>query len=545
MKNITKIFTLLALTGMAFASCIEETFPEEGSVTSEQVGASASALDASMSGIPSQMCQGYLIYGSQEHEADMAYPALKIMQTEMLGDMYPEGSNSGYDWYRNWNTGAASCGPTGWVGWLPWRTQYMFIKSANDIIGTVDTESESCTDDMKGYAGMAYVCRAFAYYNLMTLYEPKDNIYTDCSKVLGLTVPKVTEATTGEEAKNNPRLPHADMVAFINSDLDKAFEFLANFTPSTKLYPSLAVAYGVRAKVALWDENYDEAAKYARLAIETFGGTPVTRAQWLDLNSGFNTANQAWMWHVHYDAENMGNLCNWTGWMGAEADWGYSSLTYPSIDRSLYDRIGDNDFRKYTFIDPAKRDFYPYESVRDDEWFDAAPDYLSLKFRCVGGNWETYSVGGVCDVPIMRIEEMYLIDAEATGVTEGVAAGVAKLNSFVQTYRDAEYSCTATALRDFQLECMWQKRIEFWGEGEGWADAKRLGAGSMQYYTGTNAPASVFYVNAKGIKPHWNFVIPDSEAQSNKAVLTTNNPDPTNKIEGAKATIDEYYPATR
>ncbi len=517
---------------MMFTGCIDETYPESDTVTSEQIGASATAMEASVNGIPSQMCQGYLVYGSQVHETDMGYPQFMIAQTEMLGDMYPEGSNSGYDWYRNYNTFSSSFGENSYFAYLPWFTLYTFIKSDNDVISAVDVTDESVSDEIKGYAGIAYACRAFNYYMLMVLFEPKDNIYTDCSSVLGLTVPIVTPETTGEMSKANPRVSHDEMMEFILSDLDIAEECLTNFTPSSSLFPSLAVVYGIKAKVYLWDEDYANAATYARKAIDTFGGTPVTEAQWNDMSTGFNTANQAWMWYLTYSAENMGNLCNFTGWMSGEADWGYSSLTCPSIDRSLYDKIADNDFRKYSFLDPAKYDFYDYESPRGSDWIEEANDYLALKFRCRNGDYETYSIGGAVDVPIMRVEEMYLIEAEAVGASQGVSAGVAKLNSFMQSYRQSDYNCTATELRDFQLEVLTQMRIEFWGEGNAFPSAKRLQPDIIQNYEGTNAPSDIFKINCKGMKPNWNLVIPISELEANPVLQDTNNPDPTATVTG-------------
>ncbi len=542
MKKIIRLFSYLALSTVALSSCIEETFPESSSATAEQIGASPSALEAALNGIPSQMAQGYMVYESQVHETDMAYPQFMIAQTEMLGDMYPLGANSGYDWYRNYNTFSGTCGETSYFAYLPWFTLYNFVKSANDVISTVDITDENTSDALKGNAGIAYACRAFNYYLLTVFFEPVENIYTDCSKVLGLTVPFVTETTTNEEAQNNPRATHDDMIAFILSDLDKAEECLTNFTPSSKLFPNLAVVYGIRAKVHLWDEDYANAAKYARLAIETSGASPVTKAQWLDLNSGFNTANQAWMWYIHYDAENMGNLCNFIGWMSGEADWGYSALTCPGIDRSLYDQIADTDFRKYTFLDPDKYEFYNYETSRDKEWVEEAPDYLSLKFRCLNGDWENYSVGGAVDVPVMRVEEMYLIEAEAVGMSQGVAAGVSLLNSFMQTYRQPDYNCIATETRKFQLEVLKQMRIEFWGEGNAFPSAKRIKPGIMQNYEGTNAPEDIFKINCEGIKPIWNLCIPISEINANPALEGWNNPDPSAKVT-APSPVGEYSPA--
>lgn len=530
MKKIFKIFSVLAISAVALSSCIEETFPESSSATSEQIGASASALEAALNGIPATMAQGYLVYESQVHETDMSYPQFMIAQTEMLGDMYPLGANSGYDWYRNYNTFQGNVGETSYFAYLPWFTLYKLIKSANDVIAAVDITNPDLSTKLKGNAGIAYAYRAFYYYLLTVFFEPVDNIYTDCSEVLGLTVPFVTEKTTGDMAKNNPRATHDEMIAFILSDLDKAEECLADFTPSSKMFPGLAVAYGIKAKVYLWDEDYENAAKYARMAIDESGATPVTEAQWNDLNTGFNTANQAWMWYTHYSAETMGNLCNFIGWMSGEADWGYSSLTCPSIDRSLYEKIADNDFRKYSFLDPAKYDFYDYKTSRSKAWVESAPAYLSLKFRCLNGDWENYSVGAAVDVPIMRVEEMYLIEAEAVGMSQGVAAGVSKLNSFMQSYRQSDYACTAATERELQLEVLTQMRIEFWGEGNAFPSAKRIKPGVMQNYEGTNAPEDIFKINCEGIKPNWNLVIPNTEMQANVALEGKNNPDPTTAV---------------
>ena len=541
MKNITKIFTILALAGMAFASCIEEPVLQSDTATAEQIGASSSALEASVSGIPAQMSQGYLVYGEQEDETDMAYPALMIAQTELLGDMYPLGANSGYDWYRRYNTFESNMGYQHVRTYIPWRTLYMFVKSANDVIGTVDLTEEGLSDEIKGLAGIAYASRAHAYFLLGVFYEPFENIYTDCSAVLGLTVPIVTPKTTGDEIKNNPRAPHATLIEFILNDLKTAEDCLKNYKPASKYYPNLAVVYGLMAKVYMWDKKYAEAAEYARKAIETSGATPLTAAELTDLNTGFNTIKDAWMWAFKYSPENMGNLCNFTGWMSGEADWGYSSLTNPSIDASLYNKMSDTDYRKKLWLDPDRSKFQ-YETCRSQAWLATMPDYLSLKFRCVGGDWEAYGTGGACDVPVMRVEEMYLLEAEAVGLTQGVGEGMALLNAFMKNYRDPEYNKNITDQREFQLEVLTQERIEFRGEGNAFPNAKRLRPGIIQNYDGTNAPADIFKINCKDIKPNWNFVIPRSEIENNNAISKAlNNPDPSGTVKGPSP-LGEYAP---
>ena len=63
-KNIFKLFSAMVVSATVLTGCIEEVFPEDSTATSEQIGASATALEAAVSGMPSQMVQGYLVNGS-------------------------------------------------------------------------------------------------------------------------------------------------------------------------------------------------------------------------------------------------------------------------------------------------------------------------------------------------------------------------------------------------------------------------------------------------------------------------------------------------
>lgn len=542
MKNINKIFTLMAATALvtSLSGCIDETFPESSTAIESQM--SNAGLSSAIKGMSAQFTQGYLVYGEQEHETDMAYPQFMIAQTEMLGDIYPEGSNSGYDWYRTYNTFSASMNENSYFSYLPWRTLYMFVKSANDAVKTYKAISDP-TDENKNYAAQAYTYRAFDYYMLMVLFEPKANPYTDCSSVLGLTVPIVTDETTEDQAKNNKRATHKEMVDFILADLQNAVDLYTStgFQDGSSTAPTLQVTYGVMSKVYLWDEQYDKAFEYADKAIklaEANGATMMNKSELTNATSAFTTATKGWMWYTAYPAENMENLANFTGWISAEADWGYSSLTMPAIDASLYHKMGINDYRRKQFLDPDRKRG-DYETCRTQDWIMDAPDYLALKFRCKNGDYQTYSVGAAVDVPIMRLEELYLIRAEAAGMSQSLAAGVKYLTEFVQKNRDLAYKCNATTTRELQLAVLDQMRIEFWGEGNAFPSAKRIQPGIIQNYTGTNAPADIFKINCKGIKPNWNLVIPINETQSNQAIAGFNNPDPTSAIKGPSP-INEY-----
>ena len=132
----------------------------------------------------------------------------------------------------------------------------------------------------------------------------------------------------------------------------------------------------------------------------------------------------------------------------------------------------------------------------------------------------------------MRIEEMYFILAEATAQVEGLSQGKQKLEEFVQKYRDPKFKCGANTLENFLIDdLLYQKRIEFWGEGILIYDYKRLNSGFERGYSGTNQ-AGIFRFNCKGRSPQWNLVISRGEYQSNTGVTEElNNPDPSDKIE--------------
>ena len=176
---------------------------------------------------------------------------------------------------------------------------------------------------------------------------------------------------------------------------------------------------------------------------------------------------------------------------------------------------------------------------------------MSFKIRCKGGDWETYSIGGAVDFPMMRVEEMYLIEAEAIGMRDGEAAGGAALEAFMQTYRDPAYTYDKAKstfdqgfVKNFQEEVLYQKRVEFWGEGVGYFDAKRIRPGIKTWYDGANTIHATQKYDVNEVSPYWNLCIPTREMENNEYIIpyddtpveingvmqTPNNPNPTNKL---------------
>lgn len=84
------------------------------------------------------------------------------------------------------------------------------------------------------------------------------------------------------------------------------------------------------------------------------------------------------------------------------------------------------------------------------------PPYTGIKFRPKNGEMNDYTIGAAVDYPLMRIEEMYLIEAEAIGMSQGLAAGISKLEDFVNTFRYntsvGSYTCKVNAARKSKVD---------------------------------------------------------------------------------------------
>ena len=108
-----------------------------------------------------------------------------------------------------------------------------------------------------------------------------------------------------------------------------------------------------------------------------------------------------------------------------------------------------------------------YSTLLDGAGWAKLPAYTNLKYHPGSGNLSDLYVGCLCDIPLMRVEEMYLIYIEAIAHTEGVDAAKTVLNDFMNAYRytDGSYECQATDIESLEDAVLLQKRIELWGEG--------------------------------------------------------------------------------
>jgi hypothetical protein len=339
------------------------------------------------------------------------------------------------------------------------------------------------------------------------------------------------------------------MYEFILSDLKMAEEMLAEAN-NDYTQPTLAAVYGMYARAYLemgyWKEGGDadafsKAASYARQAITVSGKTPLTEAQWTDPATGFNSgsSNNSWIWGLPVSNDLIANIICFTAHLSCEGTWGYTTLSNPGINKALYDKIAPGDFRHKSFLSPDRSKwtdgtykFAGNATAKAAFLKSLAKPYTAIKFRPVGGETNTYTVGNPADHMLMRVEEMYFIMMEAA-LNSNKLGGLNKakelLNSFMKfRVTDGSYDCSllATDFETYTDEMLLQKRAEFWGEGIVIYDYKRLDKGITRHYTDSNHP-SIWQFNTEGRSPQWNLVINRGEYQSNIGIdESTNNPDP-------------------
>lgn len=549
-------------------SCLEETFPSS-SMTHEQVEQSSSSLES----LNNAMARQLMTLG--QDYSSIGYPGIMLSLDVAAGEL-PVAATS-YDYFP-WYANDTYLGETGLTIYDWWAMYSNLIHCANLVIKAAPQSSEASVKEL-GYLGNALAYRAMAYMDMVRLYEYKHtgvqslDAKAETTGVYKLTVPLVTENTTEAESRNNPRQPFYVMYRFIMGDLDRAEIYLQGTNYSTYNMADAAVVAGLKAR--LWlemgsrftlypedlstmlahedDESmqqypklgvgsakecFAKAATYARMAINE-GATPLTKEEWHDTKTGFNTANHAWLWAEQISTDDVSSS-SWAyfsvvGIMSPEASYGVAESTYGAtrmIDASLYATIEDGDWRKATWIAPADagnpQKAASYSTQLDGEQWSTYPAYSGFKFRPGKGDMNNYKTGVATDIPLMRVEEMYLIEAEGLAHSQGVSAGVRALEKYINKYRydNNSYQCTAADIDKFTDEILRQRRIEFWGEGIVGYDYKRLEKAVVKKYDGSNHPESYQNNTLDGyVAPRFNLCFPQSSEMLYNSALK-NNPDP-------------------
>lgn len=531
----------VALLGSAMlltTSCSDLDTNPSGSTMSdgqlnEVLAQDPSKLKSEVSGMYANMIEYGSIaqwYGDVRHY-DFGY-ASTMMMMDASGQDEPS-QVSGYNWYNKplrFVDRTANSETTYFI----WNQCYKNIKVANDVLKSVDLENLS--DVAKSYVGQAYAMRAFEYFTLIQLYQFTYKGHEDAAGV-----PLVTEKTTEAEANNNPRAAVKDVYKQIMDDLNIAIDYLTD-SRSAKSEINRQVAYGLRARVNLVMQNWSDAVADAKKAAE--GYTPLSKEA--AAAPGFNDVSASnWIWGNIVDESNdivQTGILNFPAMMCSFTGNGYSP-TYACrmINSKLWKEIPSTDVRKGWWIDEnlnssivdskyvvhqkdedEEGNVVKYLAVYNqtgDEVADITEPYTNVKFGAYKNQYGNEL--NACDIPLMRVEEMILIQAEATAMGGNVEEGKRILEDFVRTYRDPSYTCNASTAEGVQDAVWFQRRVELWGEGFSFTDLLRLKKPLDR--TGANYEVSVRF-NLPAESPIFLYLIPEDEENHNEALVGNNNP---------------------
>ncbi|MDO4949420.1 MAG: RagB/SusD family nutrient uptake outer membrane protein [Bacteroidales bacterium] len=359
-------------------------------------------------------------------------------------------------------------------------------------------------------------------------------------------------------------------VAVVKGLYARAYTELASRTETSATY---------KDKAAYWQQ----AKAYAEEAIALSGCSLLTEDQWTDPTTGFNNRNSqnSWMLATHIDPNNTdattGGSFVFAMLMGTETTFSsYGWRVGRGLDRACYERLSNNDWRKKSWLGPEffylsanqkpGQEYLVEKSFANNKWALAGNNgsneqsewsdeiegdyrlsssaswvrsrintsmgfkpwpwlYVNVKFRPAQGNYYEYEKGGATDFPIMRVEEMYFIKAEAELNLSGVATAKNTLVSLIST-RNPNYAAECTAATKVALyeELLFQKGIEFWGEGINYFDAKRLELGTHRYYPGCSVERANFAIDMDRVHCGWTPQFNTAETNGNQAITDYDNP---------------------
>ncbi|TDB61801.1 RagB/SusD family nutrient uptake outer membrane protein [Arundinibacter roseus] len=421
-----------------------------------------------------------------------------MMYMDIMGDdlVFPNVSNS---WFRSEYQWINHRNPSSSIVFYNYTFYYVIIGNANMILANIDNAAGP-EADKNAIKAQALTYRAWAYFQAVQLFGER---FVAGAANAGLGIPLVLEPTT----EATPRNTVAEIYAQVNADLDAALSLFGTYGRLNKSHFDADITRGIKARVALTQQDYATAAALSKQARAKF---PLMSEA--DVLGGFNNYNnREWMWASHMVADQTNYFYSFFAYMSIN----YSSTAIRSTPKVmfsvLYDKISDTDVRKQLW-DPTGTNTadFPLPASNFQRF-----KYHSKKFRVAD---VSLSIG---DVPYMRAAEMYLIEAEALA-RQGKDLEAADVLYQLAVARDPEYTLSTNTGEALIEEIMTQRRIELWGEGFRFYDLKRTN--SPLDRTGGNHSATftngVLEVPVNDIR--WQFLIPQAEINNSNGVVVQN-----------------------
>jgi hypothetical protein len=535
--KLYKILTLMFGAALLTVSCndIDEQYPESGALTPEQVQetnqAVPSRLKATFDGMFNFMAKPKTGYPSNSRADDFGFVMAAISLDLEGADMTSD--NNGYNWFSTcceWS----NRNPNYANPFIRYKIPYTEIGLCNDFIAAMPAET-AATPEGKNQIAQARALRCFSYMALAP--------YFQFGYATAADQPCIPLLTDTVDFTNNPRATVKQVYDYIIKELTELIPDLGGLSRSTKAYINENVAYGLRARANLSIGKYAEAAADAAKAAEGF--EPYSIAE-CSKPAFCKLTDHNWIWGINVfdDLVKSSGYQSSSSWLCAFTGDGYgpACTVVPCINVLLYNKIPDTDVRKGWWLDANKHS----PNWADLVWADPADPSITAQGDAIA-DFETSDGGKVAflpytnikfaqksgvgnslnnnDWPLMRVEEMILIQAEGLAKSGQEAQGRQVLENFVKKYRDPEYNSNASG-RTLADEIWYQRRVELWGEGFFMSDAKRLGkpvvrihaVSTDEFDNGSNLSAA-FQFNVAADNAYMNMRFPTTEMNNNRGIV--------------------------
>lgn len=344
---------------------------------------------------------------------------------------------------------------------------YVVINRCNFLLDRVDAVRANTTDDedldrLDQYCGEAYFARALAYSELIKLFCKSYEKDQDMTQELGVIL---TEHYQGDEKMVRASLK--DSYDFVLKDLDRAAELLEledDFEGA--LYDSgyfnEYTVYALRARVALYMQNWEDAIEYSSKVIDSGYYFLASATQMATDEQSY----YQYMWSNDFSPETIFKVA-------------FTLNSYGGALGTVFANYDMVSFRP-DYV-PADWVFYLYDEndLRDDAFFKPITTgydhglYWPLLIKYWGNEqFIQYRIYHVTMPKVLRLSEQYLIRAEAYVQQKEYS----KASSDIATLRSARYNGAASASmsEDNAMQVIEEERVkELYMEGFRLQDLKR------------------------------------------------------------------------
>ncbi|WP_265132334.1 RagB/SusD family nutrient uptake outer membrane protein [Chryseobacterium oranimense] len=324
-----------------------------------------------------------------------------------------------------------------------WRTLYKIIANANFVLsyeGKIPDDSGTAGTP-ENLFGQAYAIRAMAYSTLVSLFS--DN-FNGSNPDVGVPLPLDFKPGT-----NLPRASVKQVYDQIFSDLTKASSLIGTANGNKKLNAAAIDLLFSRYYLAV--KNYAQANTYAQKVLDNATYTLLPSSGVAAFFGAAGETNPETIFQIDYNSLDLPGDND-----GITATWSSTGRYKQNFaTQTFFSKLGVNDVRRGTW----------YRNTGYVQTLGDNPKPIDvMKYTTTDR-----------DIVVLRKTEAVFNQLEALYYTNPTSA-LAKLNTWVKTYRDTGYTYAGTGT-DLLKEILMQKNLEMFLEGFRYSDLKRNGIG--------------------------------------------------------------------